>query len=104
MSSSDVAESAEAEPSRVVMAQSLSGSAGFSSDINSQDLSETSCASTTSFAEKDNEEEKLFDLPDLFTDEMIIRNDVFCYYSSTWQLCGADPGYRLEEPFFCLND
>ncbi|KAJ4906455.1 Ethylene-responsive transcription factor ERF034 [Raphanus sativus] len=104
VSSSDVAESAEAEPSRVVMAQSLSGSAGFSSDINSQDLSETSCASTTSFAEKDNEEEKLFDLPDLFTDEMIIRNDVFCYYSSTWQLCGADPGYRLEEPFFCLND
>ncbi|CAH8383702.1 unnamed protein product [Eruca vesicaria subsp. sativa] len=97
-------ELAEAEPSRVVMAQSLSGSVVFSSDINTQDLSETSCASTTSFADKDKEEEKLFDLPDLFTDEMIIRNDAFNYYSSTWQLCGADAGFRLEEPFFCLND
>ncbi|KAJ0239867.1 Ethylene-responsive transcription factor ERF034 [Hirschfeldia incana] len=103
--SSDVAVLAEVEPSRVVMAQSLSGSAVFSSDINNtQDLSETSCASTTSFADKDNDEEMLFDLPDLFTDEMIIPNDAFCYYSSTWQLCGADPGFRLEEPFFCLND
>ncbi|KAG2332119.1 hypothetical protein Bca4012_018309 [Brassica carinata] len=104
VNSSDVAVLAEAEPSRAAMAQSLSGSVVFSSDTNTQDLSETSCASTTSFADKDKEEEKLFDLPDLFTDEMIIRNDAFCYYSSTWQLCGADPGFRLEEPFFCLND
>ncbi|KAF3549555.1 hypothetical protein DY000_02002499 [Brassica cretica] len=86
MKNSDVAELAETEPSR-----------------NTRDLSETSCASTTSFADKDKEEEKLFDLPDLVTDE-IIRNDAFSFYSSTWQLCGADHGFRLEEPFFCLND
>ncbi|XP_013626008.1 ethylene-responsive transcription factor ERF034-like isoform X2 [Brassica napus] len=77
MNNSDVAELAETEPSRGVMAQSLS--------------------------DKDKEEEKLFDLPDLVTDE-IIRNDAFSFYSSTWQLCGADHGFRLEEPFFCLND
>ncbi|CAF2124060.1 unnamed protein product [Brassica napus] len=104
MNNSDVAELAETEPSRVVMAQALSGSVVYSSDINTRDLSEISCSSTTSFADKDKEEEKLFDLPDLFSDEMIIRNDAFCYYSSAWQLCGADHGFRLEEPFFCLND
>ncbi|KAJ4892344.1 Ethylene-responsive transcription factor ERF034 [Raphanus sativus] len=103
---SDITEIAEAEPSRAVMAQSLSDCVAFSSDITTQELSETSCASTTSFADKDKDEEKLFDLPDLFTDgnEMVIRNDAFCYYSSTWQLCGADAGFRLEEPFFCLNE
>ncbi|KAL1225242.1 Ethylene-responsive transcription factor [Cardamine amara subsp. amara] len=112
---SEVAELAEAEPNRAVVAQLLSSSNSvvFSSDTSTtttmttqtQESSEASCAST-SCTDKDSEEEKLFDLPDLFTDGngMMIRNDAFCYYSSTWQLCGADPGFRLEEPFFCLND
>uniref|UniRef100_A0A1J3GXT4 AP2/ERF domain-containing protein n=1 Tax=Noccaea caerulescens TaxID=107243 RepID=A0A1J3GXT4_NOCCA len=100
---------AELEPSGAVVAHSLSSSVVFSSDTvttTRQESSETSCASTTSCTNKDSEEEKLFDLPDLFTDEneMMIRNDAFCYYSSTWQLCGADAGFRLEEPFYCLND
>ncbi|KFK37291.1 hypothetical protein AALP_AA4G238300 [Arabis alpina] len=103
---SEIAELAEAEPSRAVMAQSNSGV--FSSDATTQESSEASCASTTTLCmDKDNEEEKLFDLPDLFSDDgngMMIRNDAFCYYSSAWQLCGADAGFRLEEPFFCLND
>ncbi|KAG2326234.1 hypothetical protein Bca4012_035088 [Brassica carinata] len=101
VSDSNVAELAEAEPSGTV-----SDSVVFSSDITTRELSETSCASTTSFVDKDSDEEKLFDLPDLFNDgnEMIIRNDAFWYDSSTWQLCGADAGFRLEEPFFCLND
>ncbi|KAJ0258579.1 Ethylene-responsive transcription factor ERF034 [Hirschfeldia incana] len=96
-----VAEIAEAEPSGTA-----SDSVVFSSDITTQELSETSCASTTSFVGKDSDEEKLFDLPDLFNDgnEMIIRNNAFWDDSSTWQLCGADAGFRLEEPFFCLND
>ncbi|CAF1805644.1 hypothetical protein Bca4012_028826 [Brassica carinata] len=104
---SDITEKIEAEPSGAVMAQSLSDSVVFSSDIITQELSETSCASTTSFVDKDSDEEKLFDLPDLFNggNEIgIIRNDTFWYDSSTWQLCGADAGFRLEEPFFCLND
>ncbi|KAF8099702.1 hypothetical protein N665_0238s0030 [Sinapis alba] len=102
VSNLNVAEIAEAEPSGTV-----SDSVVFSSDITTtQELSETSCASTTSFVDKDSDEEKLFDLPDLFNggNEMIIRNDAFWYDSSTWQLCGADAGFRLEEPFFCLND
>ncbi|CAN8318533.1 unnamed protein product [Cochlearia groenlandica] len=90
---SDIGELVEAEPSRAAVASS-------------QELSETTwCGSCT---DKEREEEKLlFDLPDLFSDgneSMIIRNDAFCYYSSTWQLCGADNGFRLEEPFFCLNE
>ncbi|CAA7050653.1 unnamed protein product [Microthlaspi erraticum] len=104
--SSDVA---ELEPSGAVVAQSLSSSVVCSSDTvttTRQESSETSCASTTSCTHKDSEEEKLFDLPDLFSDEneMMIPHDAFCYDASTWQLCGADAGFRLEEPFYCLND
>ncbi|CAH8265998.1 unnamed protein product [Arabidopsis lyrata] len=104
VSNSEVAELAEAEPSRAVVAQLFSSDTS-TATTQSQESSEASCAST-SCTDKDSEEEKLFDLPDLFTDEneMMIRNDAFCYYSSTWQLCGADAGFRLEEPFFCLND
>ncbi|KAH0887443.1 hypothetical protein HID58_063539 [Brassica napus] len=91
---SDVAALEEAEPSREVMAQSLSGSVVFSSDITTREMSETSCA------DKESDEEKLFDLPDLFNDEMMIRDDAFCYYSSTWQLCGAD----VDEPSYFFND
>ncbi|CAE6050303.1 unnamed protein product [Arabidopsis arenosa] len=104
VSNSEVAELAEAEPSRAVVTQLFSSDTS-TATTQSQESSEASCAST-SCTDKDSEEEKLFDLPDLFTDEneMMIRNDAFCYYSSTWQLCGADAGFRLEEPFFCLND
>ncbi|GLT39598.1 hypothetical protein SLA2020_137800 [Shorea laevis] len=45
-----------------------------------------------------NDDDALFDLPDLSTDVMD-RSDGFCYYSSSWQLCAADAGFRIEEPF-----
>ncbi|GKU88481.1 hypothetical protein SLEP1_g2741 [Rubroshorea leprosula] len=45
-----------------------------------------------------NDDDTLFDLPDLSTDVMD-RSDGFCYYSSSWQLCAADAGFRIEEPF-----
>ncbi|KAL0739735.1 hypothetical protein Bca4012_081248 [Brassica carinata] len=102
---SDVAALDEAEPSREVIAQSLSGGVVFSSDITAQESLETSCASTTSFAEKySDDEEKLFDLPDLFTDEMMLRDVAFGHYSSTWQLCVADAGYRVDETCFFFSD
>ncbi|KAH1073416.1 hypothetical protein J1N35_025744 [Gossypium stocksii] len=40
----------------------------------------------------------LFDLPDL-TIDAIDRSDGFCSYSSTWQVCAVDAGFRIEEPF-----
>ncbi|KAJ6344439.1 hypothetical protein OIU76_006039 [Salix suchowensis] len=43
-------------------------------------------------------DDKLFDLPDLFIDG-VNHSDGFCFYSPPWQLCSADTGYRLEEPF-----
>ncbi|KAH7519672.1 ethylene-responsive transcription factor ERF034 [Ziziphus jujuba] len=44
-------------------------------------------------------EDALFDLPDLFND-VSDSGDGFCYYySSSWHLCAADTGLRLEEPF-----
>ncbi|KAJ6871880.1 hypothetical protein NC651_031074 [Populus alba x Populus x berolinensis] len=43
-------------------------------------------------------DDKLFDLPDLFIDG-VNHSDGFCYYSPPWQLCSADTGFRLEEPF-----
>ncbi|XP_023640073.1 ethylene-responsive transcription factor ERF034 [Capsella rubella] len=104
--SEEAAELAEAEPSPAAVVFSSDTSTTTTTTTQSQESSEASCASTSCSTDKDNEEEKLFDLPDLFADEneMMIRNDAFCYYSSTWQLCGADAGFRLEEPFFCLND
>ncbi|KAJ9128779.1 hypothetical protein P3X46_034485 [Hevea brasiliensis] len=44
-------------------------------------------------------DDTLFDLPDLFIGGVDQRNG-FCQYSSSWQLCAADTGFRLEEP--CL--
>ncbi|KAF5732894.1 ethylene-responsive transcription factor [Tripterygium wilfordii] len=43
-------------------------------------------------------DDALFDLPDLFVDGCD-RGDGLCYYSPSWQLCGADYGLRSEEPF-----
>lgn len=43
-------------------------------------------------------DDTLFDLPDLFIDGVDLRNG-FCQYSSSWQLCAADTGFRLEEPY-----
>ncbi|XP_068330990.1 ethylene-responsive transcription factor ERF034-like [Pyrus communis] len=61
---------------------------------NAQESSST-CAS----ASTDYDEEQLFDLPDLVMDGKD-GSDNFCYYSSsTWHLCAADTGFRLEEPF-----
>ncbi|KAF5744280.1 TINY-like protein [Tripterygium wilfordii] len=43
-------------------------------------------------------DDALFDLPDLFIDGCD-RGDGLCYSSAAWQLCGADYGFRVEEPF-----
>ncbi|KAK8488108.1 hypothetical protein V6N13_122791 [Hibiscus sabdariffa] len=46
-----------------------------------------------------NDEDSLFDLPDLMTDAMD-RSDGFCSYSaSAWQICEVGSGFRMEEPF-----
>lgn len=45
-----------------------------------------------------NDDDTFFDLPDLTLD-LPDRNDRYCYYASSWQLAGADSGFRLEEPF-----
>ncbi|XP_051147050.1 ethylene-responsive transcription factor ERF039-like [Andrographis paniculata] len=39
-------------------------------------------------------DDAFFDLPDLSD-----RRGGYCYYASSWQLAGADVGFRLEEPF-----
>ncbi|XWS45853.1 hypothetical protein CRYUN_Cryun14cG0015100 [Craigia yunnanensis] len=44
------------------------------------------------------DDDTLFDLPDLMIDAMD-RSDRFCSYSSTWQICAVDAGFRIEEPF-----
>ncbi|KAM7508815.1 hypothetical protein LguiA_019268 [Lonicera macranthoides] len=45
-----------------------------------------------------NDDDTFFDLPDLSLD-LPDRSDGYCYYASSWQLAGADSGFRLEEPF-----
>lgn len=55
---------------------------------------------STSSPSTSNYEDTLFDLPDLFNDIGSDGGDGFCYNaSSSWQLCAADTGFRLEEPF-----
>lgn len=39
-----------------------------------------------------NDDDALFDLPDLLTDG-------FGFYSPSWQICAADSGFRVEDPF-----
>ncbi|KHN43745.1 Ethylene-responsive transcription factor ERF034 [Glycine soja] len=45
-----------------------------------------------------NDDDTLFDLPDLFPD----GNNGLCSFSS-WHLCAVDSGFRLEESFFWEN-
>lgn len=45
-------------------------------------------------------DDTLFDLPDLlFIDGAVDHGEGFLRYSPAWQLCAADSGFRLEEPF-----
>ncbi|KAB2002716.1 hypothetical protein E1A91_D11G087500v1 [Gossypium mustelinum] len=44
------------------------------------------------------DDDTLFDLPDLMID-VTDRSDGFGSYSSTWQICAVDAGFRIEEPF-----
>lgn len=46
-----------------------------------------------------NDDDTLFDLPDLFPD----GNNGLCSFSSSWHLCAVDSGFRLEESFFYEN-
>ncbi|KAL3616480.1 hypothetical protein CASFOL_039870 [Castilleja foliolosa] len=51
---------------------------------------------------RDGDDDTFFDLPDLPLDGAAdqYHNNGFCYYaSSTWQLAGAEIGFRLEDPF-----
>ncbi|KAK8587866.1 hypothetical protein V6N13_086831 [Hibiscus sabdariffa] len=43
-------------------------------------------------------DDNLFDLPDLMIN-VADGSDGFRSYSSTWQICAADAGFRVEEPF-----
>ncbi|KAL0848508.1 hypothetical protein Bca101_021755 [Brassica carinata] len=85
----------ELSHSELSMAQSSTSS----SFVFSSDTSETSST------DKESKEDTVFDLPDLFTEELIIQNAAFrCYDStSTWQLYGDDVVFRLEEPFAWLD-
>ncbi|KAJ8747031.1 hypothetical protein K2173_013447 [Erythroxylum novogranatense] len=58
-------------------------------------LESTSSLSSTT----DINDDALFDLPDLFIDGANHGGDGSSYYSPTWQICAADTGFRLEEPF-----
>ncbi|WVZ06600.1 hypothetical protein V8G54_019946 [Vigna mungo] len=59
---------------------------------------DTTQGSSTSHSTAD--DDTLFDLPDLFPDG---NNGLFFSYSSSWRLCAADSGLRLEEQFLWEN-
>ncbi|XP_050235944.1 ethylene-responsive transcription factor ERF034-like [Mercurialis annua] len=65
-------------------------------DQTSQSESASSPSTVTVTSDSD---ETLFDLPDLFTVDGVDHKNEFLHYSQSWQLCGADTGFRLEEPY-----
>ncbi|GMY23302.1 ethylene-responsive transcription factor ERF034 [Fagus crenata] len=82
---------AEAEPSQVEL---LPPAGSDSSTILSMENTQES-----TFSPSTDDDDALFDLPDLFIDGTDRIDNGFCYYSSSWQLCAADSGFRLEEPY-----
>uniref|UniRef100_A0A2N9EEX9 AP2/ERF domain-containing protein n=1 Tax=Fagus sylvatica TaxID=28930 RepID=A0A2N9EEX9_FAGSY len=82
---------AEAEPSQVEL---LPPAGSDSSTILSMENTQES-----TFSPSTDDDDTLFDLPDLFIDGTDRIDHGFCYYSSSWQLCAADSGFRLEEPY-----
>ncbi|KAA8520465.1 hypothetical protein F0562_014721 [Nyssa sinensis] len=83
---------AGAEPSQAVLPTSHS-STNLSSD-NTQGSSNSPSM---------DDDDAFFDLPDLSL-ESSDRSDVYCFYASSWQLAGADTGFRVEEQLLCDLD
>jgi hypothetical protein len=77
------------------------GEGGGEAELNVSNLSDSLVMDNTqesSSSPSTDSDDTLFDLPDLFIDG-VHHSDGFCYYSSSWQLCAADTGFRLGEPF-----
>ncbi|KAL5794941.1 hypothetical protein ACOSP7_003535 [Xanthoceras sorbifolium] len=72
-----------------------------SSSNNDTQESITSSATTFTSVADHEDDDTLFDLPDLFINGGDLTDHGLCYYSSSpsWQLCAADTGFRPEEPF-----
>ncbi|KAI3449071.1 hypothetical protein Pfo_005736 [Paulownia fortunei] len=77
--------SAEAEPSLP--------SSHSSTNLALDNMQESSNSASTA-----HDDDTFFDLPDLSLDSTD-HSDGYCYFASSWQLAGADIGFRLEDPF-----
>ncbi|KAL6965075.1 hypothetical protein U1Q18_036133 [Sarracenia purpurea var. burkii] len=64
---------------------------GPSQDNSPSSLSSQESSNSPSINDCSDDNDTFFDLPDLSLD--------YCYYASSWQLAGADEGFRLDEPF-----
>ncbi|KAK6162612.1 hypothetical protein DH2020_002453 [Rehmannia glutinosa] len=80
--------SGEAEPSRSKLPSSHS-----STNLALDNMQESSNSASTA-----HDDDTFFDLPDLSLSGAD-RGNGFCYYASSWQLAGADVGFRLEDPY-----
>ncbi|PIN03188.1 hypothetical protein CDL12_24292 [Handroanthus impetiginosus] len=80
--------SSEAEPSQSKLSSSHS-----STNLTSDNMQESSNSPSTA-----HDDDAFFDLPDLSLSSSDHCNG-FCYYACSWQLAGADVGFRLEDPF-----
>ncbi|KAL3649416.1 hypothetical protein CASFOL_005819 [Castilleja foliolosa] len=95
-------------PKDIQAAAAQAAAATFSDEAEpSQSSKLTSSHSSTNLAldsastARDCDDDTFFDLPDLALDSTDqYHANGFCYYaSSTWQLAGAEVGFRLEDPF-----
>lgn len=83
----------EADNAEIEQNQLLVEQASSSSTLSIENSLESSSSPST------NDDDTLFDLPDLFPDG---NNGLFSY-SSSWHLCTVESGFRLEEQFLWEN-
>ncbi|EEF50292.1 Transcriptional factor TINY, putative [Ricinus communis] len=74
------------------------GSSSLVIDNTRESTSSPSTATTIATTSNDSDD-TLFDLPDLFVEGIDRHKNDFLHYSPSWQLCAADTGFRLEEPY-----
>ncbi|KAI8027303.1 Ethylene-responsive transcription factor ERF034 [Camellia lanceoleosa] len=102
---------ATTSPKDIQAAAAKAAAATFPGEADQAEVSQatlSSSHSSTTLSSSDNTHESMnspsngdddtfFDLPDLSLDSTD-RSDGYCYYASSWQLAGADTGFRLDEP------
>ncbi|KAI3444763.1 hypothetical protein Pfo_001428 [Paulownia fortunei] len=79
-------------------AETEQGQTKLPSSHSSTNLAMDNMQESSNSASTAHDDDTFFDLPDLSLSSTDHSNG-YCYYAASWQLAGADVGFRLEDPF-----